>query len=456
VKRLVGHLFGMASLVLTACVPSAPCAPAPTACTSSAPCAPASTSPTPSSTTIRDEQLIFLSTQFTPPREIDPFRRILRSAPVEVNFSSLDTEAFSNRVDALQHAGKVRISLVGGPHADLAPFQRTGYLEELTALMSSLSNREFPEPYRELSRLDTDQYYYVPWTRATYVLVVNKKAMPYLPAGASLDALTYDQLREWGERILRETGQRKLGFPAGERGLLYRFFQGYLYPSFTGSSVVEFRSAAAELMWREFGEVWKVTNPASTTYDWMQEPLENDEVWIAWDHTARLITVLKQRSDDFLVVPAPVGPKGRGYMVVPSGLGIPKQAPNRQGAERLIAYLTEPEQQLATLCELGFFPASGATRPEKLPPGLQRLVKAVAEQEATSDGVLVLPLIGLGARGSELNKVYLDTFSRIALRQEPIPPVLAEQGKLLQDLLNATGAGCWPPDSRSDGPCLVK
>jgi multiple sugar transport system substrate-binding protein len=74
--------------------------------------------------------------------------------------------------------------------------------------MSSLSNREFPEPYRELSRLDTDQYYYVPWTRATYVLVVNKKAMPYLPAGASLDALTYDQLTAVFMRVEPGPGSR--------------------------------------------------------------------------------------------------------------------------------------------------------------------------------------------------------------------------------------------------------
>jgi multiple sugar transport system substrate-binding protein len=455
VKDLAARLLVVTSLLLTACDFNGSARPTDS-------CAPGPLRPTQSAGLAGGAHLIFLSTQFTPPREIEQFRSILRSAPLEVDFSSLDGETFSNRLDALQQTGRVRMSLVGGSHADLAPFQPKGYLEDLTALMSRLSDRQFPEPYIDLSRLDTAQSLYVPWTKATYLLVVSKKALPYKPVGANLDALTYDQLKEWGERILRETGQRKLGFPAGPGGLLYRFIQGYLYPSYTGSSVVEFRSADAEKMWNTFAEIWKVTNPASATYDSMQEPLDNDEVWIAWDHIARLITVVKQRSDDFLLVPAPVGPGGRrGFMVVPSGLGIPKQAPNRQGAEKLIDYLTAPEQQLATLCQLGFLPASGASLSDNLPPGLRLLIQTVEQQEKADGAVLpvrALPPTGLGDGSGELNRVYLDAFTRIVRNGEPIQAVLEHERNLLQDLLNKHGADCWPPDPPSvgPGPCLVK
>ena len=66
--------------------------------------------------------------------------------------------------------------------------------------------------------------------QATYVMVANKQALPYLPAGADVNALTYAQLQQWGKNIADKTGQRRLGFPAGPKGLLPRFFQGYLYP----------------------------------------------------------------------------------------------------------------------------------------------------------------------------------------------------------------------------------
>ncbi len=65
----------------------------------------------------------------------------------------------------------------------------------------------------------------------------------------------------------------------------------------------------------------------------MQEPLLGEEVWVAWDHVARLINAVKDRPDDFVMFPAPAGPKGRGYMPVIAGLAIPKGAANREGAE---------------------------------------------------------------------------------------------------------------------------
>ena len=52
--------------------------------------------------------------------------------------------------------------------------------------------------------------------------------------------------------------------------------------------VTEFRSAEAEAMWTEFKALWATVNPNSTSYDFMQEPLLAGEVWIAWDHIARV------------------------------------------------------------------------------------------------------------------------------------------------------------------------
>ena len=75
-----------------------------------------------------------------------------------------------------------------------------------------------------------DKTYYIPWMQATYVLAVNKKALEHLPQGADVNALTYQQLEDWGANMQKATGKRLLGFPAGPNGLLHRFFQGYLYP----------------------------------------------------------------------------------------------------------------------------------------------------------------------------------------------------------------------------------
>jgi multiple sugar transport system substrate-binding protein len=293
--------------------------------------------------------------------------------------------------------------------------------------------------------------------QATYVLAINKKALQHLPQGADVNALSYSQLKAWGASIQRDTNQRRLGFPGGPRGLLHRFFQGHLYPSYTGSAgVVGFKTAEATTMWQEFKDIWAVANPQSTSYEFMQEPLLAEEVWVAWDHTARLINAVKERPEDFLLVPAPAGPKGRGYMPVLAGLGIPKGAPNRPGAEQLIEYLTQAPRQASTLRELAFFPATGAGLPDDLPPGIRAEADAVARQTSASDALPSLLPIGLGAKGGEFNKVYLDAFTRIVLRNEPIQSVLDEQAKVLQGIMDETGAGCWSPDPPSERACRVQ
>jgi multiple sugar transport system substrate-binding protein len=188
----------------------------------------------------------------------------------------------------------------------------------------------------------------------------------------------------------------------------------------------------------------------------MQEPMLADEVWVAWDHTARLINVATQSPTEIMLVPAPAGPKGRGFMPVITGLGIPKGAPDRASSEKLIEYLTQPETQITTLTQLAFFPATGAQIPTELPPGVKLEADAVAKQSASKDAVPSLLPVGLGAQGNEFNKVFIDTFTRIVINNEEVQPVLNDQGGKLQAIIDQAGASCWAPDPPSDGPCKVK
>ena len=84
--------------------------------------------------------------------------------------------------------------------------------------------------------------------------------------------------------------------------------------------VTKFRSAEAEAGWNKFKELWQYTNPASTNYDFMQEPLLTGDVWVAFDHVARLADAFNQQPDDFVAFPAPAGPTGRGFMPVLAGI----------------------------------------------------------------------------------------------------------------------------------------
>jgi multiple sugar transport system substrate-binding protein len=407
-------------------------------------------------TVAQAQETIFYSTQLRPIEEATKVREVLlKGLSGKTTYVVDEPPAFAVRMKAETQAGKRTASVVGALHGELQPHVPAD-IQPVDDVAAKLTDRGIPASLMELGKLGTSQQQYIPWMQATYVMVANKQALQYLPAGADVNSLTYAQLQQWGKNIVDKTGQRRLGFPAGPTGLLPRFFQGYFYPSFTGGVVTTFKSADAEAGWNALKELWAVSSPNSTNYNFMQEPLLAGEVWVAWDHIARVKEALTLQPDQFVAFPAPAGPKGRGYMPVIAGLAIPKDAPNRAGAVAVIEHMTKSETQLATAAEVGFFPVVKAELPPNLAPGIKLLAGAVAATQNAKDALVSLLPVGLGAKGGEFNKVYTDTFQRIVLRNEPVKDVLEAQAKVLDALMKDTGAPCWAPDKPSQGACSVQ
>ncbi|MGB5598996.1 MAG: ABC transporter substrate-binding protein, partial [Thiothrix litoralis] len=298
-------------------------------------------------TTSAYAEVLFWSTQAKPVEEAQAMRdKVLSGAGQEVDFQPGDGGPWLTRLQAELEAGKGTIGVLGGLHGDFSSLPADS-LVDLSSV--DLGDVKVNETFAKLAKLGGEEQKYLPWMQATYVMAANKKALEFLPEGADIDALTYDQLIEWSKVLAEKTGSPKFGFPAGPKGLKHRFFQGYLYPSYTNSSVTKFASPEAEVAWGKFKELWSYTNPGSTNFSFMQEQLLSDEVWVAFDHAARLADAFNQRPDDFVAFPAPAGPTGRGFMPVIAGIAIPKTAPDMDAAKKLVAYLMKPETQIATL-----------------------------------------------------------------------------------------------------------
>jgi len=404
------------------------------------------------------DQLKFLSTQFTPVEEAERFRKILSSAYKggSVNYITGDGGQLSTQVRSQVGAGKVELNLIGGLHGDIAPLAADGQLEDLTDFAKDFSGKGYSDDFIELSKAGTDRTWYIPWAQATYIVAINKKAMQYLPSGADVNKLTYDQFLAWAKAAKQAAGAPQFGLPGGPKGLLHRFLQGYLYPSFTGGQVSKFRSEEAVTMWTYLKELWANCTPASTNFDFMQEPLAAGQVTVAWDHVARLINAPKDKPDDWLMVPAPTGPEGLGYMAVALGMAIPKGAPNQDKTKELIKALSEPNAQLDVLRQNAFFPTVKVDIPSDLPPAVRLEAEAVRAQAEAPDTIVSLPPVGLGAKDGEMSKIFKDSFTAIVLQNADIKATLEAQAKNMQNLLNEAKAACWPPDEGTRGePCKV-
>ena len=397
-------------------------------------------------------QVLFWSTQAAPVEETQRMReQVLAGFEGGVDFQASDPGPFLTRLSAEVEAGSGQIGVIGALHGDLS-----SYADNLVDLSDiDLSGITVSDAFMELGKLGTDEQKYLPWMQANYVMAANKQALEYLPEGADINALTYDELVAWTKTLAEETGSPKFGFPAGPQGLKHRFFQGFLLPSYAGSTVTKFASAEAEAGWTMFKELWQYTNPASTNYGFMQEPLLAGDVWVAFDHIARLADAFNQRPDDFVAFPAPSGPMGRGFMPVLAGVAVPSSAPDMEASKALVKYMMQPETQVATLLATSFYPVTDAPLPEDLPASARALGPAITAMTTSEDALPALLPVGLGDLGGQFNQVYIDAFERIVLGNQPIPDVLAEQAGTLRSLMEQANAPCWLPDAASEGPCPV-
>ncbi|MGI9111454.1 MAG: ABC transporter substrate-binding protein [Gaiellaceae bacterium] len=402
----------------------------------------------------------FFSTQLNTVSESEAFRRTLLQGfdgKVDAIFAASES-AFVTRVLAESRAGRGSVDVLGALHGTFSTFEDKNQLVDLSDVAKDFTTgkKAIPANLLKLGKLGTSSQFYIPWIQATYVMAANKKAIQYLPKGAKATTLTYGQLRQWAKNIQEKTGQARVGFPAGQNGLIHRFFQGYLVPGFSGGVVSTFKSGGASQGWQYMRSLWPYVHPQAQVYEFLQDPLLNEEILVGWEHVARLGNALKARPDDFVVFPAPKGPKGLAFMPVLAGLAIPKSAPNKAGAKDLIRHLLNIGTQAKTLQAVGFFPVVGGRLSQQVSAGLRLEANAVKLQQTSASALPSLLPIGLGAEGGNFNKIYRDTFTRIVLRKEDVGNVLNEQGAALQALMTKTGAPCWAPDPPSRGACQVR
>jgi multiple sugar transport system substrate-binding protein len=368
---------------------------------------------------------------------------------VKVGFNPMTMGDITSQLNSQVKAGKVSINMIGGLHGDLAAIQDN--LQDLSSIKNDLASAGISDDLWKLAgSLGGGGVKYIPWMQATYVVAAHKSMLEHLPQGADQNSLTYDQYLQWAVNIKTKTGKAMFGFPAGPTGLYHRWFQGFLLPSYSGHQVQAFASAEAVTAWKYMKDLWANMNPASTNYNNLQEPMARGEVLVGWDHVARLVNAPKDKPDDWVMLPAPKGPKGLGYMLVIGGFGVPNGA-DLSKASSVIKALAQPAPQVETLRQNAFFPVVKADLPSDLPPAISLEAKAVQEQQKASGTIVALPPVGVGAKDAEIAQVYKDTFSKICKEGGDIPTVLNAQAKTLQGILDQIKVPCWAPDTTTPG-----
>ena len=393
---------------------------------------------------------VFAADQLRPVEEAAVVRDILADNPdgIDITFNPTEGGPLQDQVRAQASAGEGTNHVIGSTYGTLNNLQADGLFSDVGNLIANLgSDRMFAQSLVNGGRFD-GTHYYVPWLQAVYTMAAHKDAVQYLPSGADINDLTYDQFIQWGSNLEDATGSKQIGFPAGDGGLIHRFIHGYIYPAYTGSVVREFKSPAAVAMWEKFRELWDVVSPQSTTYSHMSEPLIAGEVMVAFDHTARLGPAFRgSTGSDFIIFPVPRGPEGRWILPVPVGLAIPNTTPDEGVSEAIINQLTDIISQEELFKASGWIPAVGGSTGDG-DAVVQTILDGVNAQAAVSeDGVFPS-----GVDGGAFSGVYRDAFTQIVLEgASNVQEILDEQAAILNQIFENGSAPCWAPDQRVEG-----
>jgi multiple sugar transport system substrate-binding protein len=105
--------------------------------------------------------------------------------------------------------------------------------------------------------------------------------------------------------------------------------------------------------------------------------------------------------------------------------------------------------------ESWFPPVGTSALPKNLAPGVSDEAKAIIATTGATGAIASQLPIGLGAQSAAYDKVFVDTFTAIALNGASIPSTLESQGATLQSVLQTAKAACWKPDPASAGVCQV-
>jgi multiple sugar transport system substrate-binding protein len=262
---------------------------------------------------------------------------------VKVEFQIVDDDTLLDRAKVQTETGNVTTDVVIAYCQRMPEWVAAGYVEDLTEIVNSWTDRTFSKGFDGMTTFDGKRYF-VPIGADVYLLAANKKALDYLPEGADVQDITWEQVVEWSLAMAKGEGEGKqavTGVP--QKALIYQY--GGVILSY-GGEFPKINSPEALQAWELLVKMKDAYTPTVLTYDSLVEPMKRGEAWLTIAHCANVGDIYNSNPSQFVIAPAPKGPAGIGSVAGTSGFAIMKGAPNKELGIKLIEYMSRPDIQL--------------------------------------------------------------------------------------------------------------
>ena len=262
---------------------------------------------------------------------------------LKVEFQIVDDDTLLDRAKVQKDTGNVSTDVVIAYCARMSEWVDAGYVIDITDVAAEWKDRTFSKGIDTMTIFDGKRFF-VPIGADVYLLAANKKALDYLPEGADVQDMTWEQVVDWSLAMAKGEGEGKqavTGVP--QKALIYQY--GGVILSYGGEFPV-INSPEALKAWELLAKMQNAYTPTVMTYDSLVEPMKRGEAWLTIAHCANVGDIYNSNPSQFVIAPAPKGPAGIGSVAGTSGFAIMEGAPNKDGAVKLIEYMTRPDVQL--------------------------------------------------------------------------------------------------------------
>ncbi len=262
---------------------------------------------------------------------------------VQIKFETLaQTQDTFNKIDSEQKANNYTVDLLISHFGTMTEYLNEGYVEDSTVLEGEMNDRTFLRTFDGSTTLGGKRYFF-PINSDVYLSYANKDAFDFLPVGLTKENVlegkyTWEQFVAWGDAIGGKVHMKALPV----KMLLYQI--GGMALS-NGGEFPKLNDAGNLKAWQDVIAMKKNIHPESATTSDSATMMAENTVYLSFELMAPLATAYKAAPAKYEVFPGPIGTTGKaGSIIGGHGIGIVKNAPNRELAEEFIKWFTAPEQ----------------------------------------------------------------------------------------------------------------
>lgn len=340
-----------------------------------------------------------------------------------VMFEIIEDEPLLKRAQFQKESGRVTTDVIIAHAGRMSTWIENDYVVPLP--VSEWTDRTFSKAFAESISMGGSTYF-APVGGDVYLTLANKKALPYLPAGADVNALTWEEYIDWSIAIAEGEGEGKVavtGVP--QKSLIYMY--GGMFLSY-GGEFPSVNSPGAMEAWELLAGMQNAYTPTVNTYDNVSAPMKTGEAWLTVAHMVRCGDAYQSNPSNYVLGAAPSGPAGIGSIAGTSGFAVVNGAPNEELAIKFIEYMTEPSMAVKVARGTGGF----------IPPideAIAQLGDSI-QDEIIGKGIAVMANgVVSGVPGSDytswgaVKQVYDDAFQELILKRGEIDKAYLDEAQ---------------------------